>query len=338
MNAVSRLAVLLAAPLLCSAASGQPFQLPTASRALFEKGGEERYFAPTPGKTWESGTFGCVRSDGHQLHEGIDIKWTQRDRKGEPTDPVLASASGTVAYVNRKSGLSNYGNYVILRHRIEGLEVVTLYAHLASIRDALQTGVAIKAGEPIGVMGRTTNTKTRIAAERAHVHFEMDLVASERYAQWHEANLPGLRNDHGNWNGRNLLGLDPRAVLLQQRAQGDKFSLLQHIQSQTELCRVLVHKSDFAFARRHAPLVRRNPATDKEGIGAYEVVLNFNGVPCQLIPRTPGEAKNYTAKYHLLSVNDAEQKKNGCRKFLTQQNGKWSLTPAALQHLDLLVN
>lgn len=338
MNAVSRLAVILLTPLLCAAGSGQSFHLPTSSRAIFEPGGEERYFAPTPGKTWESGTFGCVRSDGHQLHEGIDIKWTQRDRKGEPTDPVLASASGTVAYVNRKSSLSNYGNYIILRHRIEGLDVFTLYAHLASIREDLQSGSAVKTGETLGIMGRTSNTRTRIATDRAHLHFEINLVASERYAQWHEANLAGLRNDHGNWNGRNLLGIDPRALLHQQRAQGDKFSLLQFIQSQTELCHVLVRKGDFAFARRHAALVRRNPTTGQEGIGAYEVVLNFNGIPCQMIPRTPAEVKNYPGKYHLLSVNDAEQKKNGCRKFLTQKNGKWALTPEALQHLDLLAN
>ncbi|MFM8471200.1 MAG: M23 family metallopeptidase [Limisphaerales bacterium] len=338
MNAPSRLAVLRAASPLTAAAGGQPFHLPTASRAIFEKGGEERYFAPTPGKTWESGTFGCVRSDGHQLHEGLDIKWTQRDRKGEPTDPVLASASGTVAYVNRKAVLSNYGNYLVLRHRIEGLDLFTLYAHLASISEDLQNGSPVKAGDTLGVMGRTTNTKTRIAAERAHVHFEIDLVASEHYAQWHEANLAGLRNDHGNWNGRNLLGLDPRALLHQQHAQGDQFSLLHFLQTQTELCRVLLRRSDFAFARRHAPLVRRNPATEKEGIGAYEVALNFNGIPLQITPRTPGEAKNYPAKIHLLTVNDAEQAKNGCRKFLTQTSGKWALTPAALQHLDLLAN
>ncbi len=322
--------------LLSLTASGQPFQLPTLNRALFEPGGEEKYFAPTPGKTWLAGTFGCVRSDGHQLHEGIDILWTQRDKAGEPTDPVSAAAEGTVAYVNRKSGLSNYGNYILLRHRIEGLDVCTLYAHLARIREDLQKGDRVKAGEKLGVMGRTTNTKTRIAAERAHLHFEITLVASDRYAAWHEAALKGLRNDHGNWNGRNLLGLDPRAVLLRQRAEGEKFSLLRYVQSQTELCRVLVKQSDFAFAREHRPLVRANPAAEKEGIAAYELVLNFNGVPCQLIPRAPSEVKSYAAKISLLSVNDAEQKKNGCRKFLTAKAGKWALTPDALQHLDLL--
>ena len=319
-------------------AHAEIFQLPTANRALFEPGGEERFFSPTPGKTWESGTFGCVRSDGHQLHEGLDIKWTQRDRKGEPTDPVLAAASGTVAYVNRKPGLSNYGNYLVLRHRIEGLEICTLYAHLASVREDLHAGSALKAGEPIGVMGRTSNTRARIAAERAHVHFEIDFIASEHYAAWHEAHLAGMRNDHGNWNGHNLLGIDPRALLLQQRAKGEQFSLVHFVQTQTELCRVLVRQPDFAFARRHPALVRRNPATDKEGIGAYELVLNFNGIPCQLIPRAPSEVKNYAAKTHLLSVNDAEQKKNGCRKFLTQKAGKWELTAEALQHLDLLAH
>ncbi|MBI5799887.1 MAG: M23 family metallopeptidase [Verrucomicrobia bacterium] len=320
------------------AVSGQPFQLPTPNRALFAPGGEEKYFAPTPGKTWLAGTFGCVRSDGHQLHEGVDILWTQQDKRSEPTDPVTAAAAGTIAYINRKPSLSNYGNYLILRHRIEGLDVCTLYAHLASIRDDLQKGDTLKAGEKLGIMGRTTNTKTRIAAERAHLHFEIILVASQRYAAWHETTLKGLRNDHGNWKGRNLLGLDPRAVLLRQRAEGDKFSLVRIIHAQTELCRVLVKQPDLEFARQHRPLVRANPATDKEGIAAYELVLNFNGIPCQLIPRAPSEVRNYTAKFHLLSVNDAEQKKNGCRKFLTEKGGKWALTPEALQHLDLLTH
>ncbi len=336
MHARSRLVALAWLACLSTCAAAQPFQLPTKNRALFEPGGEERYFAPTPGKTWVSGTFGCVRSNGHQLHEGIDILWTERDRKGEPTDTVAAAADGTIAYVNRKAGLSNYGNYLILRHRIEGLEVCTLYAHLTSIREDLQRGTPIKSGEALGILGRTTNTKTRITTDRAHLHFEISLIANDRYAAWHEANLAGLRNDHGNWNGRNLLGLDPRAVLLRQRADGGKFSLLRFIQAQPELCRVLVRKSELAIARANRPLVRTNPTAEKEGAAAYEIALNFNGVPSQIIPRAPSELKGYTGKYHLLSVNDAEQKQHGCRKLLVVKAGKWELTATALQHLDLL--
>ncbi len=327
---------LLILVLLCRPLPGQSLLLPTPNRALFTPGAEEKFFAPTPGKTWTAGTFGCVRSDGHQLHEGIDILWTRRDKRGEPTDPVSAAAEGSVAYVNRKAGLSNYGNYVILRHRLDGLEFCTLYAHLASIREGLDKGDVVKAGEVLGVLGRTTNTKTRIAAERAHLHFEIALVASERYATWHEANLKGLRNDHGNWNGRNLLGLDPRAVFLRQRVDGDKFSLVRFVQSQTELCRVLVRSADFPFARAHRALIRTNPTAEREGAAAYEVSLNFNGVPCVIVPRAASEVKGYSAKVHLISVNDAEQRAHGCRKLLTAKGGRWELSTDARQLLDLL--
>ena len=37
----------------------------------------------------------AVRSDGWQIHEGLDIRCLQRDKHGEPTDPVMATADGT---------------------------------------------------------------------------------------------------------------------------------------------------------------------------------------------------------------------------------------------------
>src|SRR6266699_4799637 len=112
---------------------GQPFHLPTANRALFERGQEEKFFVGTVGKPWTSGAFGCVRSEGWQLHEGLDIRCLQRDRHGEPIDPVLATADGTVAYINTRPSLSNYGNYIVLEHQVEGLEIYSLYAHLREV-------------------------------------------------------------------------------------------------------------------------------------------------------------------------------------------------------------
>src|SRR5262249_50719145 len=109
-------------------AAAQPLQLPTANRTLFESGGGEKFFVGTTGKPWESGGFGCVRSDGGQMHEGLDIRCLGRDKHGEPTDPVMATADGTVVYINRKPSLSNYGNYVVMRHHIDGLEIYSLYA------------------------------------------------------------------------------------------------------------------------------------------------------------------------------------------------------------------
>jgi len=63
---LTRVGIVLCLGLLGASVRGQPFQLPTANGALFEPGGEERYFVGTVGKPWTSGTFGGVRSEGGQ--------------------------------------------------------------------------------------------------------------------------------------------------------------------------------------------------------------------------------------------------------------------------------
>ena len=322
---------------LSSWASGfaQSIQLPTANRALFEKGGEERFFVGTIGKPWTSGMFGCVRSEGWQIHEGLDIRCLQRDKQGEPTDPVLAAADGVVAYFNSKPSLSNYGRYVILRHSIDGMEINSLYAHLREIRADLRVGQSVKAGEPIATMGRSTNTREGISKERAHVHFELNLLINERFPGWYKKHYPAQRNDHGQWNGQNLVGLDPRLILLEQRAQGAKFNLVQHVRNQIELCRVAVRATDFSWLNRYPQLIKPNPRTRQEGIAGYEIALNFNAVPFELVPRTASELKG-KAKFQLLSVNEAEQKKNPCRRLVTQRGGRWELSPRGLNVLELL--
>lgn len=316
-------------------AQAELFSLPTANRALFEPGSEEKFFAGTVGKSWQSGTFGCVRSDGWQIHEGLDIRCLQRDRHGEPTDPVMATADGTVAYINTRPSLSNYGNYIVLRHQIEGMEIYSLYGHLHSVREGLKIGQPVKAGEVIAIMGRTANTHQGISKDRAHVHFELNTLANDRFADWYRATFPGQRNDHGNWNGQNLNGIDPRLVLLEQQRKGTNFSLVKFISSETELCRVFVRSTNFPWLHRYAPLVMRNPLAEKEGVAGYEIALDFNGVAIQLIPRTASEIKA-KGKFTLLSVNEAEQKKNPARKFVVKRGSRWELTSHGLNLLTLL--
>jgi peptidoglycan LD-endopeptidase LytH len=314
---------------------GQVFLLPTANRALFEKGGEERFYAPTPGKPWTSGTFGCVRTEGWQMHEGLDIRSIRQDRRGEPTDPVMASAEGTVAYINHSAALSNYGKYIILRHQIEGLEIYSLYAHLAAVRTGLKAGAAVRAGETIATMGRTTNTRGGIGKDRAHLHFEIDLLISDRFSEWFKKALPGERNDHGIWNGRNLLGLDPQQVFLNQQAQGAAFRLRAFIQGRTELVRVLVRDTHFPWLRRYATLMEQNPNLGSQAPAGYELVMDYNGVPIRLIPRPASDFRT-PGKYRLLSVNAAEYERHHCRKLVAAHGGSWQLTPQGQAMLDEL--
>jgi peptidoglycan LD-endopeptidase LytH len=314
---------------------GQPFQLPTANRALFERGGEERYFVGTTGRPWPSGTFGCVRSEGFQLHEGLDIRSIKRDRRREPIDPILAACDGTVAYINTRAGTSNYGKYIVLKHNIEGLEVYTLYAHLSDAVTGLSVGQTVKAGDVIATMGRTSNTRERISLERAHLHFEINLFLNERFPTWFRKEHPKDTDDHGMWNGMNLVGLDPRQIFLEQNAKGSRFSLLKFIRTRTELCRVQIRDTNIPFVKRYPQLVWPNPVAQREGIAGYEFMFDFVGVPIAVTPRAASELKS-KQKYYLVSVNAAEQQKHPCRKLVSRRGNGWELTNAGHRFLDLL--
>jgi murein DD-endopeptidase MepM/ murein hydrolase activator NlpD len=312
-----------------------PFQFPTANHSLYEIGNELKFFAPTaPDKPWTSGSFGCVRDDGTRMHEGLDIRHLQTDARGEPTDPVMAAADGTVVYFNAKPSLSNYGNYIVIRHIVEGLEIYSLYGHLSAIRAGLKIGEQVKAGEVIGTMGRTSNAEV-INKDRAHVHFELNVLVNDNFDAWFKINSPGERNDHGEWNGQNLNGLDPREILIGEHNPAKKFSLLDFIRSQTELCRVLVRATNFPYLKRYAALVLKNPVAEKEGVAGYEIALNYNAVPFALMPRAASEIKS-RAKIQLLSVNEAVEKADPCRKLLVQRAGRWQLTDGGIRELELL--
>ena len=337
-SAVRRAILLFATLVLFSSAdlfAQSPFQFPTANHALFEPGEELKFFAPTaPDKPWTSGSFGCVRDNGQRLHEGLDIRHLQTDKRGEPTDPIMATADGTVVYFSMRPSLSNYGNYIVIRHVIQGIEIYSLYAHLSAIRPGLKIGQPVKAGEVIATMGRTSNAEV-IDKWRAHVHFELNLLVNDNFAGWYKKTFPKERNDHGEWNGQNLNGLDPREILLDEHAQGKNFSLLNFIRGQTELCRVLVRATNFPYLKRYPMLVLKNPMAEKEGIAGYEIALNFNGVAFALMPRAESEIKS-RAKFQLLSVNGREEMANPCRHLVVKRGAHWQLTDIGIRELELL--
>lgn len=310
-----------------------PFQFPTANHYLYQPGAELKFFAPTePDKPWTSGGFGCVRDYGHRMHEGLDILHLQTDKRGEPTDPVMATADGTVVYISTHPSLSNYGNYIVIRHVIDGIEIYSLYAHLSAVQPGLAIGQQVKAGQVIATMGRTSNAET-IAKWRAHVHFELNVLVNDNFSSWWRKASPGERNDHGEWNGQNLNGLDDREILL--REQKGNFNMLDFIRSQTELCRVLVRATSFPYLKRYPMLVLKNPVAEKEGIAGYEITLNFNGVAFAIMPRAESEIKSH-AKIQLLSVNDAEARANPCRKLVVHRGSHWELANEGLRELQLL--
>jgi murein DD-endopeptidase MepM/ murein hydrolase activator NlpD len=216
---------------------------------------------------------------------------------------------------------------------VEGLEIYSVYAHLSAISPDLKVGDPVKGGQVIATMGRTSSAET-IGKWRAHVHFELNVLVNDNFAAWFKKNSTE-RNDHGEWNGQNLLGLDPRPILLGEKPGAKKFSLLDFVRSQTELCRVLVRDTKFPYLKRYAAFILRNPVAEKEGIAGYELALNYNGVPFALLPRAASEIKG-SGKFQLISVNEAEQRANPCRHLVIKRGTHWQLTDAGQRQLDML--
>jgi peptidoglycan LD-endopeptidase LytH len=218
---------------------------------------------------------------------------------------------------------------------VEGIEIFSLYAHLSGLAPGLVAGKRVAAGETIATMGRSSSAEV-IAKDRAHLHFELNLFVNDRFAAWFRQSKPGERNDHGIWNGHNLLGLDASQILLAERPGEKRFNLLEFLRRQPELCRVQVRVKNFPFLKRYAALVQKNPLAEKQGIAGYEIVLNYNGVPCVLVPRTESELKSKN-KFFLLSVNETIQRANPCGKIVMQRGGRWQLTENGRQEIELLV-
>jgi hypothetical protein len=261
---------------------------PTDNRALVEGRPQEffmyveRNFEGEKSKPWQGGQFGYVRGPQRSggkviythMHEGIDIAPVRRDASGNPLDEVRAAAAGKVVHTNREAGASNYGRYVVIEHNWDGSPVYTLYAHLSSI--SVEPGQGVRQGEPIGIMGFTG---AGIDRPRSHVHFEVCFRLSDHFDGWHQAVFPGNPNKHGNFNGLNLVGIDPARLLVDAHANpGLRFS--EAIASNEPAFKITVRNTpNFSLVRNYpwlaAPGEIANPP-------AWTITFNRHGAPLKV--------------------------------------------------------
>jgi murein DD-endopeptidase MepM/ murein hydrolase activator NlpD len=110
------------------------------------------------------------------VHTGIDIP-------GDIGTPILAAGDGMVIYADMGiyRGGNNYyddpyGKAVVIEHSFtyQGEPLFTLYAHLDEI--LVEKGQQVKAGELIGLMGKTGKTTG------PHLHFEVRLGKNDYFA------------------------------------------------------------------------------------------------------------------------------------------------------------
>lgn len=303
---------------------------------------------PTPSQAWEqgrpaaeflqhagsgdpaSGGFGGVRTSGTQFHEGIDIKPVARNRQGEATDAVFAAMDGVVRHVSRVAGKSSYGRYVVLEHPEVSPAVYTLYAHLARIEAEVRPGARVACGQTIGIMGHSSGGYM-IPKDRAHLHFEIGVAMTRDFQTWYNARKFGSPNDHGMWNGMNLMGIDPLDFLNQWRAR--KVNTFDEYFARMEPAVRL------RIATRRVPdFVQRYPSLVTKPqpmiVGGWEIKFNWSGIPFSWTPLSPSETAGLPQnRPEVLEVDTAVERRDRSRTLAVKLRGQWRVA----QDLELVL-
>lgn len=283
-----------------------------------------------------SGLFGCVRSGGNRFHEGIDITPVGRDRKGEATDPIYAMLGGKVMHISGQPGKSSYGRYIVLEHTVTRPAVYSLYAHLSAIAPNLKVGDIVPKGTIIGTMGRSAGGYG-IPRDRAHLHFEIGFRLTDNFQSWYNTGGFGSKNEHGNWNGMNLIGFDPLDFM--EKCKSQNFPTMREYLNTLPTAAIIRVPATRApdFVKRYPELLTR-PVPEKN-LAAFEIELTAYGIPLRITPKLSGELVAQGASYskrEVLLVDPDLIEPYACRDIIKFVRGKPQIDKGLSQTLDLI--
>ncbi|WP_052293181.1 M23 family metallopeptidase [Coraliomargarita akajimensis] len=307
---------------------------PTPNLA-FQKGKPlEAFIQPTASGKLESGLFGCVRNGGHKFHEGIDLYPIKRTQSGEAADPIFSVLPGTVVHVSKVAGYSSYGRYVVVRHDQETPAFHTLYAHLASVADGLRVGMEVQAGTELGIMGRSAAGYS-IPKSRAHLHFEMCFHLTDSFQRWYDRQKFGSANRHGNWNGMNLMGVDPLAYYRAVHS-GRVRNMVEYLVSIPAVARIRVHSTQIPdFVRNYPSLVTR-PYAGRQVV-AWDIAFTDFGVPKEWTPRFVEDSIGGRAgDVRILAYSPKTLEAQSCRRVLNVGGQRPTISASTLSTLKKL--
>jgi peptidoglycan LD-endopeptidase LytH len=311
------------------------FSWPTPNRAWEQGRDASAWVQPTVSGLEQSGLFGCVRTHGAQFHEGLDIRPITRDARGEAADKIFAAMDGVVRHVNSTPGNSAYGRYIVIEHPDETPAVYTLYAHLARMEPGIRPGVAVRRGAPIALMGRSAGGYA-IPKERAHLHFEIGLVATtQTFGAWYAWRKFGSPNEHGAYNGMNLMGLDPEDFLREWRRRrvDNVQEYLDKLRPAVRV-RVAVRRTP-DFITRYPSLLRKPPPLGL--VAGWEIECNATGVPFAWTPLTAAELGGQRSGTAQIVWADAAQLRAGrCKSLAKSARGQYTPGPDLNTMLQLV--
>lgn len=268
------LAILLAGSVSAAARLGSHFW-PTPNRAFIEGRPLGLFLQPTESGKLSSALWGCVRNRGARFHEGIDLKATRTDERGEPIDAVYAFDDGVVRYVNRDASKSSYGRYVVIEHPQWMPGLVTVYAHLRVVPEKTSPGATVKGGHAIATMGRSANHA--IPKSRAHLHFEVGLWLGTEFQNWYDRQRFKTPNDHQAYNGMNIIGLDVWSMLQSLRS-GEAANVMEYIAAEPTAVTVTIRDSEIPDILQVNPNLMTNQFIPLKHAG-WRIDFASSGIP-----------------------------------------------------------
>lgn len=267
-----------------------PYFWPTPNPGFLQDGKMEGVLQPTVSGRITSGLFGCVRNGGHRFHEGVDLRPIARDGRNEPTDPIYAFDAGIVRYVSRTAGNSSYGRYLVIEHPQIAPGFVSLYAHLSSIPEHIESDVSVEGGQVIAIMGRSAGGYS-IPRSRAHLHFELGLWLGPDFQKWYDQQPFGSKNEHGSYNGMNIVGLDVWELLGALR-RGEAADVWQFVLSEQIAVEAFVRETAIPDLLRVNPQLMANVLIPQDHAG-WRVEFTWYGLPTRFTALTQEEMKPY---------------------------------------------
>jgi murein DD-endopeptidase MepM/ murein hydrolase activator NlpD len=309
------------------------FSWPTPNRAWEQGRDYSAWVQPTVSGNEESGLFGCVRSNGTQFHEGLDIRPIARDRAGEATDKITAAMDGVVRHVSTTAGNSSYGRYIVIEHPDQAPAVYTLYAHLARIEPGVRAGQPVRRGDIIGTMGRSAGGYA-IPKDRAHLHFEIGFVATQNFSSWFAWRKFGSPNEHGIYNGMNLMGIDPLDFLREWRRKRVD-NVQEYLDRLRSVVRVRVATTRTPDFITRYPSLLRKPVSGL--VAGWEVECNGTGLPFVWTPLTAAELDGQrTGTAKIVSVDAALLRAGRCKSLVKTSRGSHTPGPDLNTMLQLV--
>jgi peptidoglycan LD-endopeptidase LytH len=297
---------------------------PTPNRAWLEGRPIQDFIQPTESGEVESGCFGCVRSNGYQFHEGIDLKPVRRDARGEPLDQVFAMLPGMVRYVNLRPGESTYGRYIVIEHTGVMPAIYTLYAHLASVAPGIAAGATVERGQVIAQMGHSAGGYP-IPLDRAHLHFEMGVMVTREFQAWYDWKKFSSPNEHDIWNGMNLMGFDPLDFFDKFRAH-EVNTFQEYFAQMRPAVRVRIATGRVPdFVMRYPSLLTK-PLPPVGAVAGWEIECDWTGLPFRWTPLAPNETSGLVPDQPVVTWADLEsQRMHHCKLLVRPQDTGYAI-------------